>query len=87
MAGVGDYYVTSQGGRNGNTIEQAMEIMENQTVEGLATTKSGYDLLQKLEKENKINIKEQAFLFNELYDVLYKGKDVKEAIANYWASK
>lgn len=96
MAGVGDYYVTSQGGRNGifgsllgkgNTIEQAMEIMEHQTVEGLATTKSGYDLLQKLEKENKINIKEQAFLFNELYDVLYKGKDVKEAIANYWASK
>lgn len=96
MAGVGDYYVTSQGGRNGifgkllgegNTIDQAMEIMEHQTVEGLATTKSGYDLLKKMEKEKKINIKEEAFLFNELHDVLYNGKDVKEAISNYWASK
>ena len=96
MAGVGDYYVTSQGGRNGifgkllgegNTIESAMEIMEHQTVEGLITTKSGYDLLKKLESENKINIKEETFLFNELYQVLYKGKDVKEAIANYWTSK
>lgn len=96
MAGVGDYYVTSQGGRNGifgkllgqgNTIEQAMDIMEHQTVEGLITTKSGYDLLKKLEREKKINIKEEAFLFNELYDVLYNGKNVKEAISNYWASK
>lgn len=96
MAGVGDYYVTSQGGRNGifgkllgqgNTIEEAMDIMEHQTVEGLITTKSGYELLKKLEKENKIDIKVEAFLFNELYDVLYNGKDVKEAISNYWASK
>lgn len=95
MAGVGDYYVTSQGGRNGifgtllgkgNTIDEAMEIMEHQTVEGLATTKSGYNLLEKLEKEGKLNIKEDAFLFNELHDVLYNGKDVKEAIANYWKS-
>ena len=96
MAGVGDYYVTSQGGRNGifgkllgegNTVEQAMEIMEHQTVEGLATTKSGYDLLKKMERENKIDIKTEAFLFNELYDVLYNGKDVKEAISNYWKSE
>ena len=96
MAGVGDYYVTSQGGRNGifggllgqgNTIDEALEIMEHQTVEGLATTKSGYSLLKKLEKEDRLNIKEDAFLFNELHDVLYNGKDVKEAISNYWKSE
>ncbi|NLC02649.1 MAG: hypothetical protein GX787_00020, partial [Tissierellia bacterium] len=71
----------------GNTVEQAMEIMEHQTVEGLATTKSGYDLLKKMERENKIDIKTEAFLFNELYHVLYNGKDVKEAISNYWKSE
>lgn len=50
IAGVGDYYVTAQGGRNGrfgsllgqgNTIDEALEIMENQTVEGLPVTLNG----------------------------------------------
>src|SRR5699024_8283589 len=64
MAGVGDYYVTSQGGRNGqfgkligegNTKDEALEIMEHQTVEGLAITPNGYRFLKELEKEGKIN--------------------------------
>lgn len=96
LAGVGDYYVTSQGGRNGvfgnlvgqgKTIHESLEIMDHQTVEGLATTQSGYKFLKKLEKENNFDIKRDAFLFNELYDVLYKGKDVEEAMANYWKSE
>ncbi|HZK10147.1 MAG TPA: 2-dehydropantoate 2-reductase N-terminal domain-containing protein [Clostridia bacterium] len=95
LAGIGDYYVTSQGGRNGifgsllgkgKTVEEALEIMDYQTVEGLATTLSGYKLLKKLEKEKNFDIKDKAFLFNELYDVLYKGKDVKKAMSNYWGS-
>lgn len=96
IAGVGDYYVTAQGGRNrtfgvllgkGKTKAQAMDIMENQTVEGITATYNGYKLLKKLESQGKFNIREKAPLFQELYWILYEGKPVEEAINSYWESK
>lgn len=96
IAGVGDYYVTSQGGRNGifgrhlgegKTIEQAMEDMNGLTVEGYATTLNGFKLLEKLEQEGEINIENDAPLLQEIYDVLYKGKKAIDAIDSYWRSE
>lgn len=93
IAGVGDYYVTSQGGRNGrfgnllgkgHTIEEALEIMRNQTIEGLPITLNGYRLLERLEEEGKINIKKDLPLFFELYNILYKNKSVRDGIDDYW---
>lgn len=93
VAGVGDYYVTSQGGRNGrfgkligqgHTKDEALEIMEHQTVEGLAITPNGYRFLRKLEEEGKINMEKDTPFFLEIYNILFNGKDVKEGIASYW---
>src|SRR5699024_9061398 len=83
IAGVGDYYVTAQGGRNGQfgkllgqgySKKEALEIMENTTVEGITVTLNGYKLLQKLEAQGKINIKRDTPLFLEIYKVLYEGQ-------------
>ena len=96
IAGVGDYYVTAQGGRNGkfgrflgqdNNVEQSLEKMNHQTVEGLPITKNGYKLLKKLEEDGKINMKKDTPLFLELYQILYEDKPVHEGIASYWASE
>lgn len=96
IAGVGDYYVTAQGGRNGkfgrllgkgNSIDRALKIMENQTVEGLPVTLNGYRLLEALEKETRINIKRDTPLFLEIYNILYKNKSAKEGIQSYWLSE
>lgn len=96
IAGVGDYYVTAQGGRNGkfgsllgqgNTKEEALEIMNNQTVEGLAITLNGYKLLEKLESEGKLDMKKDTPLFLELYKILYKDKPVRDGIDSYWISE
>lgn len=96
IAGVGDYYVTALGGRNGKfgsllgqgkTINEALEIMDNQTVEGLPITLNGYKFLQSLEDKGKINIKKHTPLFLELYKILYKDKPVEEAIQSYWLSE
>lgn len=96
IAGVGDYYVTAQGGRNGkfgrflgegNTIDEALANMENQTVEGLPVTLNGYKLLESLEKDGKINIKKDTPLFLEIYNVLYKNKSAREGIQSYWMSE
>lgn len=95
IAGVGDYYVTSQGGRNGifgrhlgegKTVEKALEAMNGLAVEGYAATLNGYKFLKKLEKEGKINMKKEVPLFLELYNIIYNGKDVREAINSYWIS-
>lgn len=95
IAGVGDYYVTSQGGRNGifgrhlgegKTVEQALEAMEGLAVEGYAATLNGYKFLKKLEEEGKFNMKEDAPLFQEIYNIIYKGKPVIDAINSYWKS-
>lgn len=96
IAGVGDYYVTAQGGRNGrfgsllgegNTIEEALKIMDNQTVEGLPVTLNGYKLLKGLEEEGKLNIEKDTPLFLELYNILYKNKPVRDGINSYWVSE
>lgn len=95
VAGVGDYYVTAQGGRNGqfgkllgkgHSPDQALEEMNHQTVEGLVLSLNGYNFLQKLQEEGRIDIEKDLPLFNEIYQILYKGKDAKEAINDYWSN-
>lgn len=96
VAGLGDYYVTSQGGRNGifgghlgrgSSIEEARELMNYQAVEGIPATENGYKLLEKLEDQNKINIKEDLPLFIQLYEILVNGKAPDKAMGDFWAGK
>lgn len=93
IAGVGDYYVTSQSGRNGKfgrilsqgkSIQEALEIMDNATVEGISMTLNGYNLLSDLVDKGKFDFKKDAPLFLEIYNILYQGKDIRQAINNYW---
>lgn len=93
VAGVGDYYVTSQGGRNGKfglllgqgkSMEEASEIMKNATVEGLSMTLNGFKFLQGLENQGCLNLERDLPLFLEIYNILYKGKSIEEAIESYW---
>ena len=94
IAGIGDYYVTSQGGRNGifgkhigegATHEEAFERMGTRTIEGLAATRNGYRLLEELEHDGRIEIAKDVPFFNEIYQILCEGKDAKEAVGNYWS--
>lgn len=94
LGGVGDYYVTSQGGRNGRfgkllgqgkTKDQALEGMNYQTIEGLPNTLNGYKLLKGMEEEGRFNIKEKAPLFLEIYKILYEDKPVRQAMEDYWS--
>lgn len=96
IAGVGDYYVTSQGGRNGifgkyigegKTTKEALELMNDQTVEGIAATKNGYQLLKSLEAQRKVNIAKETPLFNQLYQILFENKPAEEALADYWKGR
>lgn len=95
IAGIGDYYVTAQGGRNGkygkllgqgNTVEKASDLMKAITVEGLAVTLNGYKLLEQLEEEGKLNMEKDTPLFLEIYNVLYNDKPAMAAIESYWLS-
>lgn len=94
IAGIGDYYVTSQGGRNGIfgkyigeglSHEEAFEKMGTRTIEGLAATRNGYRLLEKLEHDGHIEIAKDVPFFNEIYQILFEGKIAKEAMRNYWS--
>ena len=96
IAGVGDYYVTSQGGRNGmfgkhlgqgKSVEKALEDMNGLAVEGYAAASNGYNLLKDLGERGKIDIEEDVPLFQELYNVLYNEKAADEAIDSYWISE
>jgi len=93
QAGVGDLYVTIQGGRNGSfgkllgqgmDVKEAMEKMKDQTVEGYIATRGMYRLAKDLEEKSIISIKEDLPLFNELYFVLYEGKSPAKAIEDYF---
>lgn len=93
IAGVGDYYVTSQGGRNGKfgallgqgkSMEEALEIMKNATIEGISMTINGYKLLEELENKGMLNLKKDVPLFLEIYNMLYNEKPIKDAIDTYW---
>lgn len=93
IAGVGDYYVTSQGGRNGKfglllgrgkSIGEAMDEMKNVTIEGIPMTANGYMLLRDLEDRGLIDLKREVPLFLQIYNILYKERSVKEAIDTYW---
>src|SRR5699024_5891780 len=82
LAGVGDLIVTatSMHSRNnragilvgqGYTVEEACEKIQ-MVVEGSPTTKAIYELAKQLDLELPIT--------NELYKVLYQGKDPKESV-------
>lgn len=95
IAGVGDFYVTAQGGRNrtlgrflgeGKSFTQAMELMKYQTVEGVPATKSGFRLVKKLELEKKLDTRKQAVLLQQLYRILFEDIAAREAISQYWSS-
>ena len=95
IAGVGDYYVTSQGGRNGKfgrllgqakSIKDSLELMDNATVEGISMTLNGFKLLKELENQGEFNIQRKVPLFLEIYNILYMNKSIEEAINCYWNS-
>lgn len=91
-AGVGDLYVTSQGGRNrtlgkllgeGNSVEDALKKMKGQTIEGYTTVKGIRRIADELEKDGKLKIKDDLFLFRNLYEILYKRKNARLVVQNY----
>lgn len=95
IAGVGDYYVTSRGGRNGKfgsyigqgkSVEESLELMDNATVEGIAMTLNGFNLLKELELQGRLIIERDVPLFLEIYNILYNQKPIVEAMNNYWHS-
>lgn len=84
LTGIGDLIVTctSMHSRNrragiligeGNTLDEAIDSV-GMVVEGIKTTKSTYELAQK--KQVVMPITE------EIYQVLYEGKDVKNSVTN-----
>lgn len=91
-AGVGDLYVTSEGGRNrtlgkllgeGVSIEQALKEMKGQTVEGYTTLKGIHRIAMSLEREGKLVVRNDLFLFHNLYEIFYKGRPVQVIVENY----
>jgi len=96
LAGIGDLYVTAQGGRTcifgqmlggGMSIEQALEEMKNrhQTVEAYPATKAGYKLAQMLSKNDKLDMNDLPLL-TQIYAVLFEGKNVEASISDYFAA-
>ena len=92
-AGVGDLYLTVQSGRNGALgrllgqgmkIEEALEKMKWQTIEGYTTARGMHRLAKGLEKEGKLDLNKDLPLFKELYAVLYEGKPARRVIKDYW---
>ncbi|WP_130806801.1 NAD(P)H-dependent glycerol-3-phosphate dehydrogenase [Senegalia massiliensis] len=84
LSGIGDLIVTctSMHSRNrragikigeGHSMEEASRIV-GMVVEGIKTSKSAYSLAKKLDVEMPI--------INAIYEVLYKGKDVKNSVIN-----
>ena len=58
--------------------------MENQTIEGYATTAAISRLVGELEREGKLNLRQDLPLFNLLYALLYQAKPAQEVIRDYW---
>lgn len=93
IAGLGDLYVTSLSGRNGRfgqligqgkSKDEALRLMDNATVEGLAMTLNGYSFLKALEGEGRINLKEELPLFYQTYQILHQGEGVEKAVEEIW---
>ena len=91
-AGIGDLYVTSQGGRNRTlgkllgeevSINQALKEMKGQTVEGYTTLKGAHRIAIDLEKEGKLRVKDDLFLLQNLYKILYENRPVQLILQNY----
>lgn len=94
-AGIGDLYVTAQGGRNrtfgkllgqGMSVKEALEKVGRQTIEGYPTLKKIYKLVQKLQNQGKLKFYEDFALLRQLYAVLYEGRSAREAIEEYWST-
>lgn len=60
--------------------------MGTRTIEGLAATRNGYQLLEKLEHDGRIEIAKDVPFFYEIYQILFENKNAKEAVGNYWRS-
>jgi glycerol-3-phosphate dehydrogenase (NAD(P)+) len=93
-AGIGDLYVTVQGGRNrtlgallgsGHTLAAALEQMQGQTVEGLAAAREAWPLAKRLEAQEKLVIERDLPLFARLQEILSGEKTASQALADYWA--
>ena len=89
---MGDLYVTSQGGRNRtlgkllgeeNSVEDALKKMKGQTIEGYTTVKGIRRIADELEKDGKLKIKDDLFLFRNLYEILYEGENARLLVQNY----
>lgn len=84
LSGIGDLIVTctsmhSRNRRAGIKIGEGLSMEEasdqvGMVVEGIKTSKSAYSLAKKLDVEMPI--------INEIYEVLYEGKDVKNSVIN-----
>ena len=65
-------------------MDEALKQMENQTIEGYATTAAISRLVGELEREGKLNLRQDLPLFNLLYALLYQAKPAQQVIRDYW---
>jgi len=91
LSGFGDLIATFRGGRNGMLgellgrglkIDEALDELRRRgvgVIEGYVNAKRAYALLKQLERDGLTSLNEFP-LFLNLYNVLYEGESVKEAI-------
>lgn len=93
IAGVGDLYVTVQGGRNrslgyrlgqGASLAEAQQAMHGQTIEGLAAADVAWQLAKKLEQADKLAVEQDLPLLCRLRQVLTGEATARQAMATYW---
>lgn len=57
--------------------------MKGQTVEGYITLKGIHRVATELEKEGKLTIQNDLFLFHNLYKIVYENRPVQVIVQNY----
>lgn len=92
-AGVGDLFVTIQGGRNrtfgyylgsGHSVDEAVAKMKGQTVEGTAAVFAAMKLARILEEKGALRIKRDLPLLFLLEQVLTRNQTAEAALSHYW---
>lgn len=66
-----------------NQIKKALKEMTGQTVEGYTTLKGIHRVATELEKEGKLTIQNDLFLFHNLYKIVYENRPVQVIVQNY----
>lgn len=93
LAGVGDLFVTVQGGRNrslgyylgqGFPLQEAVAKMKGQTVEGMDAITEGLKIAQFLERRGKLVIQRDLPLFSQLCSVVKGEMTAVQAFEAYW---